>query len=67
MVDNTDCYWRRVVSESKNFPKIFCVFDSEELNTCDTGQLCLAYIHKDKVDDFIRHILNEIEILQRLP
>lgn len=66
-INNDKCYWLRFVRKSEHLLEACCVFNPEELVLCNSTQLCLNYIHEDKVDDFIRHLLKEIEILQGLP
>ena len=65
---NWDCYWSwegETCVEGEIFPEIYCRFD--KLKPCEPCKICRYYVRRDRVDDYIRHLLEEIELLTKLP
>lgn len=67
-MEKWDCYWacegeKKVGDEY--FPELYCRFN--EIEPCAPCGICTRYVRRDKLDDYIRHLLDEIEILTRLP
>ena len=65
---NWDCYWAHeetVYVNGKDFPKIYCRFNGYD--SCEPCEICKYYVRHDKIDDYIKHLLEEIEILTKLP
>ena len=65
---NWDCYWSyqgTTTSKGEVFPKIYCQFDKNM--ACEPCKICKYYVRRDKIDDYIHHLLDEIEILTKLP
>lgn len=68
-MENWDCYWAREGEKEVDgdyFPETFCNFDGLS-STCEPCKPCCRYVRRDKIDDYIHHLLDEIEILMRLP
>lgn len=64
---NWDCYWAREGEkevDGEYFPETFCRFGYPLCTPC---KICKYYVRRDKVDDYIHHLLDEIEILTKLP
>ena len=68
---NRDCYWSfedYTIENGKYFPQISCCFNKTNgLIPCEGDKPCKYYCHRDKIDDYIHHLLDEIEILTKLP
>lgn len=63
------------VVESENFPKINngdcywlgregCTFDPDKITTCCLNVVCRRYFSMFKIDDYIRHLQKEYELLE---
>lgn len=62
---NWDCYWAYLKeSEVDNVVEIYCRFGYPLCTPCE---ICKYYVRRDKIDDYIRHLLEEIELLTKLP
>lgn len=68
---NRDCYWSfedYIIEDGKYFPQISCNFDKTNgLVLCEGDKPCKYYCHRNKIDEYIRHLLEEIELLEKLP
>lgn len=67
-MENWDCYWAHEGEkkvDGEYFPEIYCHFNS--LDMCEPCVVCQRYVRRDKIDDYIRHLLEEIELLTKLP
>ena len=63
-----DCYWAwegEKEVDGEYFPEIFCNFDG--YSTCELCKPCLRYVRRDKIDDYIRHLLEELDYYYKLP
>ena len=64
---NWDCYWaypKESEVDGKNFVETFCRFGYPLCTPCE---ICKYYVRRDKIDDYIRHLLEELELLTKLP
>lgn len=62
-----DCYWAwegEKEVDGEYFPETFCRFGYPLCTPC---KICKYYVRRDKIDDYIHHLLDEIEILTKLP
>lgn len=67
-MENWDCYWAHeetLYADGKDFSKIYCRFNGYD--SCEPCKICKYYVRQDKIDDYIRHLLEEIELMERLP
>lgn len=65
---NWDCYWAHEGEKETDgdfFPEMYCHFNG--FDVCEPCIICKRYVRRDKIDDYIRHLLEEIEILTKLP
>ena len=65
---NWDCYWAREGEkeiDGEYFPEIFCNFDG--YSTCELCEPCRRYVRRDKIDDYIRHLLKKLDYYYKLP
>ena len=67
-MEKLDCYWayegeKKVGNDY--FPEIYCHFD--EVKPCAQHEYCRRYIQRDKLDDYIKHLLEELEYYYKLP
>lgn len=64
---NWDCYWSFEdydIIEGKKIPKTVCDFyNLSGFDTCDHSAPCKHYCHVDKVDEYIKYLLEEIDRL----
>jgi hypothetical protein len=66
-MENWDCYWAwegEKEVDGEYFPETYCRFDK---SICKPCEICRRYVRYDKIDDYIRHLLEEIELLEKLP
>ena len=66
-MENWDCYWAwegEKEVDGEYFPETYCRFDKSIYKPCE---ICRRYVRRDKIDDYIRHLLEEIELLEKLP
>ena len=62
---NWDCYWAySKESEVDNVIETFCRFDKSMCKPCE---ICRRYVRRDKIDDYIRHLLEELDYYYKLP
>lgn len=64
---NWDCYWAwegEKEVDGEYFPETFCRFGYPLCTPC---KICKYYVRRDKIDDYIHYLLDEIEILTKLP
>ena len=54
----SDCYWQALG---------LCCFDPEEPAQCKSDKPCIRYVRQDKIDDYIRHLLEELDYYYKLP
>lgn len=65
---NWDCYWAyegEKEVDGKFFPETYCRFD--KLNHCEPCKICIRYVRRDKIDDYIRCLLEELDYYYKLP
>ena len=63
-----DCYWSwegETKVDGEYFPEIYCRFD--KLAPCEPCKICTRYVRRDKIDDYIRHLLEELDHYYKLP
>lgn len=67
-MDNRTCYWcdERIdkEDEQKCYYGYYCTFSYDELVPCDLDKPCFRYIASNKVPEYIRYLLSEIEFLE---
>ena len=68
-MDNRTCYWcdypvDKIGTEDEGY---YCTFDYGKEVACDLHKVCLRYVASDKVPEYIRYLLSEIELLEKLP
>ena len=66
---NWDCYWAcegEKEVDGEYFSEIFCNFDGLS-STCELCKPCRRYVRRDKIDDYIRHLLEELDYYYKLP
>lgn len=64
-MENWDCYWAySKESEVDNVIETYCRFGYPLCTPCET---CKYYVRRDKIDDYIKHLLEEIELMEKLP
>ena len=51
--------------DGEYFPEIFCNFDG--YSTCELCEPCRRYVRRDKIDDYIRHLLKKLDYYYKLP
>lgn len=55
-IDNSGCYWLNA--------DLGCRFESSDGRLpCTLNQICCRYVSADKIDDYIRMLLQELEEL----
>lgn len=62
-----DCYWAwegEKEVDGEYFPETYCRFDK---STCKPCEICRRYVRRDKIDDYIRHLLEELDYYYKLP
>ena len=60
-----DCYWARTCeNEVDNVIETYCRFDKVK---CEPCVICKHYVRRDKIDDYIRHLLEELDYYYKLP
>ena len=57
-MDNSNCYWQAMG---------ICCFDPDEPQKCELDKPCIRYVRQDKIDDYIRHLLEELDYYYKLP
>lgn len=64
-MDNSTCYWCELLMDKDDEEKYYyCTYSHDELVPCDLFKPCFRYIASDKVSDYIRHLLKEIELME---
>lgn len=64
-MDKWDCYWAYLKdNEVDNVVETYCRFDATKCKPCE---ICSHFVREDKLDDYIRYLLEEIELLTKLP
>ena len=67
-MDNSNCYWCDLLMDEDDEEKYYyCTFSYDKLEPCDLFKPCFRYIASDKVSDYIRHLIKELELLEKLP
>lgn len=68
---NRDCYWSfedYTIKDGYYFPQISCNFDKTNgLVLCEGDKPCKYYCHRNKVDEYIKHLLKELDYYYKLP
>ena len=67
-MEKWDCYWAwdgDVEVDGEYFPENLCRLNG--YSKCEPCKICRRYVRRDKIDDYIRHLLEEIELLEKLP
>ncbi len=60
-----DCYWSYLKeTEVDNVIETYCRFDKSMCKPCE---ICRRYVRRDKIDDYIRHLLEELDYYYKLP
>ena len=66
--NNWECYWAIEGEKEVNgeyFPETYCRL--YKFCPCEPGQVCRRYVRRDKLDDYIRHLLEELDYYYKLP
>ena len=64
-MEKWDCYWAySKESEVDNVVETFCRFGYPLCTPCE---ICKHYVRRDKIDDYIRHLLEELDYYYKLP
>ncbi len=66
-MEKWDCYWaylREEEVDGKYFPETYCRFDDVECKPCE---ICKRFVREDKLDDYIKHLLEELDYYYKLP
>lgn len=64
-MEKWDCYWAySKESEVDNVVETFCRFGYPKCTPCE---ICKYYVRRDKIDDYIRHLLEELDYYYKLP
>ena len=50
--------------ETVYFPETYCRFDKSMCKPC---KICRIYVRRDKIDDYIRYLLEELDYYCKLP
>jgi hypothetical protein len=67
-MENWDCYWAwegEKEVDGEYFPETYCRFN--KLTPCLPCIFCARYVRRDKIDDYIRHLLEELDYYYKLP
>lgn len=65
-MSNVSCYWcdypiDKIGTEEEGY---YCTFTYGKEVACDLDKPCFRYIAEDKVSEYIRHLISEIEFLE---
>lgn len=65
-MDNSTCYWcdypvNKIGTKEEGY---YCTYSSEREVLCELEKPCFKYVSADKVSDYIRHLLKEIELME---
>ena len=67
-MEKWDCYWSyggKSIGDTKYFTEKFCRFNDEVPHK--PCKICSRYVRRDKIDDYIRFLLEELEYYYKLP
>lgn len=67
-MENWECYWAWDGEEEvdgKYIPEIFCRLDG--YSKCDLLKPCRRLVRYDMIDEYIKHLLEELDYYYKLP
>ena len=68
LMENWECYWAtegEKLVDGEYFPETYCRL--YKFCPCEPGQVCRRYVRRDKIDDYIRYLLEELDYYYKLP
>ncbi len=61
-MDNSNCYWCKLLKDKEDGEKYyFCTYTYNKLEPCDLFKPCFRYVASDKVSEYLRYLIKELE------